>query len=82
MKVERIHGVEPIIKMQDKDLTEKQFKDTLKDNRKKFQKGLRQYSGKNNEETFDENKARVDADIARLAVERHIKRIDSEEQEK
>lgn len=82
MKIERIRRVEQIMKIKDMDLADKQFKGSLDDKRRQFKEKLQQDAKKKKEEAFDRKKAKVEADIARLAAEMRIKRIDNEEQEK
>lgn len=82
MKVEKIHRVEQVGRLESKDLTEKKFDSTLGEKRRQFKERLQQDAKKKNEEAFDRKKAKAESDTARLAAEMRIKRIDNEEQQK
>ena len=82
MKVEKIHRVEQVGRLESKDLTEKKFDSTLGEKRRQFKERLQQDAKKKKEEVFDRKKAKAESDTARLAAEMRIKRIDNEEQQK
>lgn len=82
MKVEKIHRVEQVGRLESKDLTEKKFDSTLGEKRRQFKERLQQDAKKKKEEAFDRKKAKAESDTARLAAEMRIKRIDNEEQQK
>lgn len=82
MRIEKISRIQQVKKLGGEDLTEKKFDSTLGEKRRQFKERLQQDAKKKKEEAFDRKKAKAEADIARLAAEMRIKRIDNEEQEK
>lgn len=82
MKVERIRRVSEVTKIEDRDLTDRKFKENLEGKRKKFQKKLRQDASKEEESTFDKERLQAEANIDRMAADMRINYIDTEEQEK
>ncbi len=82
MKVERIRRISQVMKIEDRDLTDKKFGESLEDKRKKFQKKLKQDANKQGESTFDKKRLQVEADITRIAMDMRVSHLDSEEQEK
>lgn len=82
MKVERIRRVSQATKIEDRDLTDKKFGENLGERRNKFQKKLKQKANNQDNATFDKKRAQVEVDIARMAMNKRIRHLEDEEQEK